>query len=149
MTTDKTAHHGRFRIAGALWMLLACLSLHAPLAAGACIAGRSQVYGELFEDAGAALPDGKSLVDAVATEPPAAIVAEYRHQRTLPGFDLRAFLEREFTFPRVADTDYRSDPGQDVRAHIDALWKVLERGRNRRPSSAAWWTGRASGRPSA
>lgn len=128
MTTDKIAHRGRFRIQGALWMLLACLSLQAPAAAAAtCIAGRSQVYGELFEAAGAALPDGKSLVDAIATEPPAAIVAEYRHQRTLPDFDLRAFLEREFTFPRVADTDYRSDPDQDIRAHIDALWEVLER----------------------
>ena len=108
------------------WLLSLCL-LAPPALAQVCVPGQPQLYGELFEDAQAVLPDGKSLVDAIANQPPAAIVAEYEHLRARPGFDLRGFVTERFEFPRAANDAYRSDPGQDVRAHIDALWPVLER----------------------
>ena len=108
------------------WLLSLCL-LAPPAWAQVCVPGQPQLYGELFEAAQAVLPDGKSLVDAIANQPPAAIVAEYEHARTRPGFDLRSFVTERFAFPRAANDAYRSDPGQDVRAHIDALWPVLER----------------------
>jgi alpha,alpha-trehalase len=128
MTAGERATPSMFRITTTAWMLLACLSFPAAQAmADTCVAGYPQLYGELFEDAQRVLPDSKALVDATPNQPPAGIVAQYDHVRTTPGFDLRAFVSEQFTLPRPAGGDYRSNPDQDVREHIDALWSVLER----------------------
>ena len=47
--------------------------------------------------------------------------------RGQPDFDLRKFVASHFTPPPQAGAEYHTVPGQDVREHIDALWKVLER----------------------
>jgi alpha,alpha-trehalase len=89
----------------------------------------AQLYGQLFEDVQMkrVFPDGKTFVDAVANEPPAAIIEHYREESGKPGFDLPAFVRRSFTVPRPKDSGYRSIPGEDVCRHIDNLWQVLER----------------------
>src|SRR5258706_6867615 len=89
----------------------------------------AQLYGQLFEDVQMKriFPDGKTFVDAVANEPPAAIIEHYREESGKPGFDLPAFVRRSFTVPRPQDSGYRSIPGEDVCRHIDNLWQVLER----------------------
>ena len=89
----------------------------------------SQLYGQLFEDVQMrrVFPDSKTFVDAVPRDVPAAIVERYREERGQPGFDLPAFVARNFDVPRPKASEYRSDPGQDVCSHIDALWPVLER----------------------
>jgi len=111
-----------------LRLLLLAFCLQAPLAmAESCVAGHPQIYGELFVDAQRVLPDTKAMVDAIPNQPPAAIAAEYEYARDNPDFDLRAFLAKQFTLPSPAGGDYRTDPGHDVREHIDALWTVLER----------------------
>src|SRR5678815_5131024 len=51
----------------------------------------------------------------------------YRQARGRADFDLRMFVAAHFTPPPQAGAEYHSVPGQDVREHIDALWKVLER----------------------
>lgn len=108
-------------------VFLVCLSLQAgPALAGAC-AGFPQLYGKLFEDAQRVLPDTKAFVDAIPHQPPAGIAAEYANVRDMPGFDLRAFLAERFILPGPAGDNYRTDPGHDVRQHIDSLWNVLER----------------------
>ncbi len=128
MTAKTTAPRTRSGTAPATWILLAWLSLQAPLAwAQACAVGQPQVYGELFAQAQRAVPDAKALVDATPNQPPAGIVAEYAHLKDRPGFDLRAFIAREFTLPAPAGGGYRTDPDHDVRQHIDALWDVLQR----------------------
>ncbi|WP_244755596.1 alpha,alpha-trehalase TreF [Pseudoxanthomonas helianthi] len=111
------------------WLvLLSCLLLpSAPSMAQDCVPAYSRLYGELFETAQKDLPEGKSLVDAVPRQPPAGIVAEYEHQRRQPGFDLAKFVASQFAPAPAANSDYRTEPGQDVRKHIDALWSVLER----------------------
>lgn len=112
----------------AVWLVLCALSaLSAPASAQACVQGYPELYGRLFEDAQKALPDGKWLMDSRPNQPPAGIVAEYENLRTQPGFDLKKFLAEQFTQPPASEDDYRSDPKHDVREHIDALWKVLER----------------------
>lgn len=109
-------------------ILLPCLLLLSPSAfAQDCVAAYSRLYGGLFEAAQAALPEGKSFVDAVPRQPPAGIVAEYEHRRSEPGFDLREFFDSQFAQSISAADDYRTDPEHDVREHIDALWSVLER----------------------
>lgn len=128
MTADKIATAKVIRTRTLAWMLLVCLALQVPLAwAGTCVAGYSQLYGELLDDVQPVLPDSKAFVDATPNQPPAGIVAEYDHLRHTPGFDLRAFVARQFTLPPLAGGDYRTNPDHDVREHIDALWTVLER----------------------
>ena len=62
----------------------------------------SQLYGQLFEDVQMkhVFPDGKTFVDAVANDPPATIMERYRQESARPGFDLSAFVRRNFTVPR-------------------------------------------------
>ena len=110
-------------------LLLALLLGAAPAGASAqqCVAGFAEIYGELFAEAQRALPDPKSMVDAVPGAAPAAIAAEYAQRRDDPGFDLRRFIEQRFELPPPAGGGYRTDPRHDAVSHIDRLWAELER----------------------
>jgi alpha,alpha-trehalase len=107
---------------------LACFCF-ACLARAADVAAPAQVYGELFErvQLEQVYPDSKSFVDALPVKAPQQVLAEYRAARGRADFDLRKFVESHFTPPPAAGAEYHTVPGQDVREHIDALWKVLER----------------------
>ncbi|HEY6640749.1 alpha,alpha-trehalase TreF [Povalibacter sp.] len=107
------------------FLVLACVSTPPPRAP----ATPAQIYGELFRDVqlGRVFPDSKTFVDTVAKRDPQQIVAAYQREKQQPGFDLRAFVEREFQVPVVAASEYKSVPGEDVRSHIDNLWTVLTR----------------------
>ena len=89
----------------------------------------SQIYGQLFEDVQMqrVFPDNKAFVDAVPNSAPTAIMQRYQEERGAPGFDLAAFVQRNFTRPGPKESTYRSTPGEDVCTHIDNLWRVLER----------------------
>src|SRR5437588_10354825 len=74
-------------------------------------------------------PDSKTFVDARPLFPPSLIAARYDSARTVAGFDLRAFVERQFQLPQpvgagVAPGVSRSRTLED---HIPALWPVLTR----------------------
>ena len=106
------------------------------LLAGAAVASAEEavptpadVYGELFEQVQleAVFPDSKAFVDALPKRAPEQILEEYRQQRQQPGFDLKKFVGERFEAPPNVAADFRTVAGQDVRQHIDALWKVLER----------------------
>jgi alpha,alpha-trehalase len=87
------------------------------------------VYGELFRDVQlqGVFSDSKTFVDTLPKRSPEAILAAYREEKQQPSFDLRAFVAREFTVSTPSDTVYQTRPGEDVRQHIDRLWKVLTR----------------------
>lgn len=89
----------------------------------------SALYGELFHDVQmqAVFADSKTFVDAVPKRNPQHILDDYRLQKGSPSFDLRSFVAREFTIVAPPDTAYQTQAGEDVRAHIDRLWKVLRR----------------------
>ena len=72
-------------------------------------------------------PDGKTFVDAVPRDAPAIVMQRYAAERGTPGFDLAAFVQRNFSVQRPKESAYRSTPGEDVCTHIDNLWRVLER----------------------
>jgi alpha,alpha-trehalase len=73
-----------------------------------------------------AFEDGKGFVDARPLEDPAKIREEYAAVRADPGFDLRAFVKARFGPEDVpAESEFKSQPGRSVEAHIDALWPVL------------------------
>lgn len=54
------------------------------------------------------------------------ILADYRMQRNQSGFDLRHFVDVNFTLPKAGEK-YVPPAGQSLREHIDGLWPVLTR----------------------
>lgn len=116
------------------------------LLAGAVVASAREavptpadVYGELFKQVqlNAVFPDSKSFVDALPNRPPEQILEEYARLSKQPGFDLKKFVAERFDPPPNVASDFHTVAGQDVRKHIDALWKVLERKpEDQRPNSS-------------
>jgi alpha,alpha-trehalase len=107
--------------------LLLFVNVATAVAAG--IKTPAEVYGPLFErvQLEQVYPDSKSFVDALPVKAPEQVLADYRQTHGKADFDLRKFVATNFTPPPQAGAEYHTVPGQDVREHIDALWKVLER----------------------
>ena len=86
-------------------------------------------YQELFTavQSGRVFADSKTFVDCVPNRDPAAILRLYRSERTQPGFDLARFVGRHFAPEPTPSSEYVSEPGQSLGAHIDGLWRVLTR----------------------
>lgn len=94
------------------------------------------LLGPLFNDVQSAklFPDQKTFADAVPKSDPLMILADYRMQRNQSSFDLRHFVEVNFSLPQEKDK-YVPPAGQSLREHIDGLWPVL----TRTTDSAAKW----------
>ncbi|MCU6669846.1 alpha,alpha-trehalase [Enterobacteriaceae bacterium H4N4] len=94
------------------------------------------LLGSLFNDVQRAklFPDQKTFADAVPKNDPQTILADYQMQRKQTGFDLKHFVDTNFTLPGEGDK-YVPPAGQSLRAHIDGLWPVL----TRTTSSAGKW----------
>ncbi|MCG0454666.1 alpha,alpha-trehalase [Enterobacter cloacae complex sp. ECC445] len=86
------------------------------------------LLGPLFSDVQSAklFPDQKTFADAVPKSDPLMILADYRMQHTQSSFDLRHFVEMNFTLPAEGEK-YVPPAGQSLREHIDDLWPVLTR----------------------
>jgi alpha,alpha-trehalase len=86
------------------------------------------LFGPLFNDVQSAklFPDQKTFADAVPRSDPLTILADYRMQRNQSGFDLRHFVDVNFTLPKEGEK-YVPPAGQSLREHIDGLWPVLTR----------------------
>lgn len=86
------------------------------------------LLGPLFNDVQSAklFPDQKTFADAVPKSDPLMILADYRMQHTQSSFDLRHFVEMNFTLPAEGEK-YVPPAGQNLREHIDDLWPVLTR----------------------
>src|SRR5262245_3617620 len=110
---------------------LAILALMTSLSAAAQTIPKSpaELYGELFERAQMEriYPDSKTFVDLVANVAPEQVMAEYRRDSKVAGFDLLKFIREHCTAYQPDANTFRTQPGEDVRTHIDRLWKVLER----------------------
>lgn len=96
-------------------------------------------YQEMFVavQASRIFPDSKTFVDCRPLRDPELIIARYRTDRALPGFDLRAFVADHFTTEPVHSSHYVSDPSQSIVAHIDSLWDVLTRTPNSHPANGS------------
>jgi alpha,alpha-trehalase len=87
-----------------------------------------QQWAPLFQQVQGAhlFKDQKTFADAVPRRDPAAVIADWQRARTQPGFDLKAFVDGQFTVPTEA-TGYEPPPGESLRAHIEGLWPHLTR----------------------
>jgi alpha,alpha-trehalase len=92
-------------------------------------------YQELFVDVqrSAVFADSKTFVDCSPRIEPEAILAAYRSQRSLTGFDLAAFVHKHFEPPQPAHSGYVPVQGQGVAQHIDSLWPYLTRQPDQHP----------------
>jgi alpha,alpha-trehalase len=72
-------------------------------------------------------PDSKTFVDAQPKLPPSEIAAHYTTEQRGAGFDLRAFVERNFTLPQAAGETFHGAASLTMEQHIRALWPVLTR----------------------
>ena len=86
------------------------------------------LLGPLFNDVQSAklFPDQKTFADAVPKSDPLMILADYRMQKSQTSFDLRHFVDMNFTLPQAGEA-YVPPKGQTLRQHIDGLWPVLTR----------------------
>jgi alpha,alpha-trehalase len=86
------------------------------------------LLGPLFNDIQSArlFPDQKTFADAVPKSDPLMILADYRMQKNQTSFDLRHFVDVNFTLPQEKET-YVPPKDQTLRQHIDGLWPVLTR----------------------
>lgn len=79
--------------------------------------------------------DSKTFVDSAPREhSPARILQCYREQRSLPGFDLAAFVNTHFRVAAAVTADVAEDPRRTLRQHIDMLWPVLTRQPRQHPA---------------
>jgi alpha,alpha-trehalase len=92
----------------------------------------SSDLGQLFHDVqmSGMFSDSKTFADATPLRPPSDLVREFFTSRTATGFDLRAFVNRNFEIPRPVAGDFRSDTTRSMEDHIRALWTVLTRARD-------------------
>lgn len=86
------------------------------------------LLGPLFNDVQSAklFSDQKTFADAIPNGDPLMILADYRMQKNQSGFDLRHFVQVNFTLPKDGEK-YVPPAGQSLREHIDGLWPVLTR----------------------
>ncbi|KFC12250.1 trehalase [Trabulsiella guamensis ATCC 49490] len=86
------------------------------------------LLGPLFNDIQSAklFPDQKTFADAIPKSDPLMILADYRMQKNQTSFDLRHFVEVNFTLPQEKEK-YVPPKDQTLREHIDGLWPVLTR----------------------
>ncbi|WP_158783005.1 alpha,alpha-trehalase TreA [Pantoea sp. BAV 3049] len=87
--------------------------------------------GPLFHAVQAAklFPDQKTFADAIPKSNPSSILADWQMQKKQRNFDLRHFVDTNFTLPADGEK-YVPPAGQSLREHIDGLWPVLTRSAN-------------------
>ncbi|RXZ33843.1 alpha,alpha-trehalase TreF [Oxalobacteraceae bacterium CAVE-383] len=92
-------------------------------------------YRELFVDIQTAriFSDSKSFVDCAPRGDPEQILAAYRAEKSVAGFDLAAFVHAHFDLQIVPPSHYISDPDKSLPDHIDDLWPVLTRHPHQHP----------------
>lgn len=133
MITPATRHPGLLSVAikltlASTFFALSSFTVNAEDASAATPAPPDILLGPLFNDVQTAklFPDQKTFADAVPNSDPLMILADYRMQKNQSGFDLRHFVEVNFTLPKDGEK-YVPPAGQSLREHIDGLWPVLTR----------------------
>lgn len=85
--------------------------------------------GSLFEEVQLKniLGDGKTFPDCVPKRSLEEIIKDYLHQKKSPDFDLKAFIDSNFSLPQAYAVDFNSDKNKTASQHIETLWDVLTR----------------------
>ena len=89
----------------------------------------SQIYGELFQrvQTERIFADSKTFADAAARSTPEEVMRRYAADWNREGFSLKSFVDQQFVIPGAVASDFRTRPGDEIRAHIERLWPALTR----------------------
>ncbi|MFD2572976.1 alpha,alpha-trehalase TreF [Spirosoma soli] len=107
----------------------------APAKTTPVLAGPDEQFGKLFDEVQlkAVFPDSKTFADCTPKSAPSAILANYEKARQRRDFNLKAFVEQNFTLPVTPASGYTSKANQSAMQHIMDLWPVLTRPADARP----------------
>ncbi len=85
--------------------------------------------GELFEQVQMQniFPDGKTFVDCTPRSELSFIHQGYEEQKSVPGFNLSAFINENFILPKSYSAQFVSDKNRPIVEHIEMLWNELTR----------------------
>lgn len=85
--------------------------------------------GPLFEEVQMKniLGDGKTFPDCLPKRSLQEINSDFLRDRETSGFNLKTFVEANFTLPKAYSTGYKSDLTKSPQQHIEKLWEVLTR----------------------
>lgn len=89
----------------------------------------AQELGELFRDVQMqqVFPDSKTFADSRAKQPPAKVLADYKAQKSEPGFSLEEFVNEHFAVPQVQDVVFAPNPELPMAEHLRTHWQYLVR----------------------
>lgn len=87
-----------------------------------------QLTGPLFERVmqERIFDDPKTFVDSIPNNPPEEIMASFFNESSVPGFDLKAFVENHFTLPSPVSEKLAKTP-ESMDDYINAMWPILTR----------------------
>ena len=114
-------------------MLRSGISLFALLFLLPCCQGpgekKSFYQSDLFKEVqlAALYPDSKTFADCNPKRPVSEIISSYNKARRNKDFNLRAFVDENFSQNLNPGSDFRSDTTVTLREHIISLWPVLTR----------------------
>ncbi|PRY49865.1 alpha,alpha-trehalase [Arcticibacter pallidicorallinus] len=83
----------------------------------------------LFEavQAGHVFEDSKTFTDCMPKRDPEDILKTYQEEKNKAGFNLKAFVDKNFSLPEEVAKDYQTNIRAGVEPHIRSLWDVLTR----------------------
>ncbi len=73
------------------------------------------------------LDDGKTFPDCVPKRNVEDINSAYLQQKNQFDFNLKKFVEANFSLPKAYSTGYKSDVSKPIKNHIEELWNILTR----------------------
>ncbi|GAC1419891.1 MAG: alpha,alpha-trehalase [Flavisolibacter sp.] len=85
------------------------------------------IWGKLFEEVQLKkiFTDNKTFVDAIPIFNPSIILTAYNQEKDKSSFDLKSFVEKNFTMPITPVVAVQE--GLPLKEHLDQLWDVLTR----------------------
>jgi alpha,alpha-trehalase len=88
-----------------------------------------EIFGDLFIDMNKSSlwADAKAIADAMPKALPEEILEAYANEKNATDFDLMAFANMYFKFPKAGESGFESDTSKSPEAHIETLWEVLKR----------------------
>ena len=88
-----------------------------------------QLYPQLFPQVQMqqVYADGKTFTDALPLQNPDSINRLYHRAMAQPDFNLKQFVQANFSEPYTHTALFTSNPASGLRRHIDTLWTVLQR----------------------
>ena len=121
--------HRASDLAGVTFVFLLSFSVPAASLSTDAPAPPSVEFGELYRavEMASLFRDQKTFADAIPDEPPAEVMTDYEREKQLPGFDLKAFVDRHFATPKDHFEVYERRPNRSVSDYINDMWRVLQR----------------------